>query len=559
MKQKRYNRHPGPMASLAALLAARLGAGLIAGLIVLAAARPVASQTAAGPAAPAAVLPASLVDHEFVDIWHGFAIRPPKGSIILNDPNQSGQPGSVPAPPKQLDQWESLRVPESQSLVRFWQGPTQTELEVFLLVSKARTPSIDALREAREGFWQKFPTQATLQMSRTDRIQNRDAALLAITWKPTPQAETPLFIQEIILNYQANRFFLISLARPVRDETEREQAEALLQILLKNFSCFNPDEEQRRRQQARQLGQQFLKNLSFQTVQPILQDRQWFRVRLGAEEAGFLLCTEQVQTVEEKTRIRIRCESYIATPRAGREWIRLRGWGRGLLEEEFQPRTATAGALRLTEDLRLQGDLHAETFRVEVVYPDAPSLNYREEGAWSAGVLNVKYFDDPAETQKHFTGTLQVNDPLYLPAVLAVLRGRCLQPKLQQEYIFQRYSNRALRDESLRIVARTTLEIAPAAAEPSKPTTPQTTPPASAPAPTTASEPAPAAALDTLYLVEQTGMDGPIVETWLDAEGRLIQQRTNNGLLLLRSSARTIETLWPQPVRTLLSANETAP
>ena len=117
---------------------------------------------------------------------------------------------------------------------------------------------------------------------------------------------------------------------------------------------------------------------------------------------------------------------------------------------------------------------------------------------------------------------------------LDLLGNRLLALKPDEEYLFLRYANRALRFYSLRIAGRETLTVTttPSEASKSESETPQEE----------------ETKIPTTYLVGQVGLDGAIVESWIDKNGRIIKIRTNGGLIMLRSNAETIQKLWPEPM-----------
>jgi len=490
----------------------------------------------AEPASPnPSPLAANILDRAYVDIRYGFSLRPPYGAQLSNVPT-AAETVTKKQTPAALEQSEMLRLPESKELVRFRRDKSQTTLAVYWMVAKQRNFTIDKMRETREQHWQKFPAQATLQQSLTDSLNGLASAFVCVTWKKPESDTVPLLIQETILQCEPSRFFMLVLTCPVKDKTDRDSADKLRVAVVKNFEYLDKKQQEQRRREARQRGRQWLSALSFNSVKTILNPQHWYRIRRQQEDVGFLRIIEQLETVQEKTVIRIRCDSFVSPTPIAENFIQWRGYAKGLAKQDKQGQDMLE-PIRLREEYQLAGDFKTEQFLVTLADLKNSRKNYREQGNWKSGTLTVTRFDDPADAQKSFSETLKINDNLFLPGTLDLLASRLLPLKLTEEYLFLRYANRALRFYSLRIAGRETLTVtttpSEAAKSDSEPPREQET------------------KIPTTYLIGQVGLDGAIVESWIDKNGRIIKIRTNQGLILLRSNAETIQKLWPQHVKSL--------
>ena len=178
----------------------------------------------AGPAnVESAPLPQNLLGRAYVDIRYGFSLRPPYGSQ-LSRVRTTPETATQKQPSADAEETELLRLPESKELVRFHQETSQTTLTLYWMVTKQRDFTIDKMREIREQYWQKFPTQATLQQSQTDSHNGKGSAYVSVTWKTDEPNGIPLLIQETLLQYEPSRFFMLTLTRPVKDKPDRDTA-----------------------------------------------------------------------------------------------------------------------------------------------------------------------------------------------------------------------------------------------------------------------------------------------------------------------------------------------
>jgi len=477
-------------------------------------------------------LPQNILGRAYVDIQYGFSVRPPYGaqfSRVQTVPETVTQKQS----PAAMEESDLLRLPESKELVRFHEEKSQTTLIVYWMVARQRNFTIEKMRTTREQHWQKFPTQATVQQSQTDTHNGLASAFVSVSWKPAKTDAVSLLIQETILQCEPSRFFMLVLTRPIQDESQRDAAEKLRSAIAKNFEYFNKTHQEQRRRAARQRAQKWLDGLRFNSVKDILEPQRWYRIRYHQKDIGYLHITEQLGTVEKKTVIQIHCDSFIASTPIADHFIFWRGYGKRPVQSD-QPNQGKVGPLRLREEYQLPGDLKSEHFLVTCADPDDSQKRYREEGNWKPGSLTVIRFDDPRDEQKRFSETLKVNDKLFLPGVLDILLYRMLPLKPAEEYLFLRYANRALRFYSLRIVRRETLTVIRTDSQESN---------------SDSEEPeGKETKIPTTYLVGRVGLDGAIVETWVDKTGRTIKLRTHDGLMLLSSDQETLQKLWAKQV-----------
>ncbi len=480
-------------------------------------------------------LPPSLLDRTYVDIRYGFSVRPPHGaqfSRVLTAPEIAAQKQT----PAALEESELLRLPESKELVRFYEESTQTTLTVSWMVARQRNFTIEKMRTTREQHWQTFPTQATVQQSQTDTHNALVSAFVSVSWKSQTSDAVPLLIQETILQCEPSRFFMLVLTRPIRDASQRDAAEKLRSAVVKNFEYFDKTEQEQQRRVARLRAQQWLAGLRFNSIKDILEPQQWYRIRDRKNDIGFMRITEQLATVEEKTVIQIHCDNYISSTSMAEPFLQWRGYEKGPAQPD-QTNPKVRGPIRLQEEYQLWGDLKAERFLITCVDPNHPQPRHHEQGVWKPGNLTLTQFNDPADEQKRLSETLKVNDQLFLPGTLDVLLPRLLPRKPTEEYLFLRYAHRALRFYALRIVGHETLTVA-------RTTAAETDSDSQEPVEKETKIP-------TTYQVGRVGLDGPIVESWIDKNGRLIKLRTQDGIILFSSNEETVQTLWPEPVKIL--------
>ena len=480
-------------------------------------------------------LPANILDRAYVDIHYGFSIRPPYGarfSRVLTVPEIAAQKHA----PTALEESALLRLPESKELVRFHEKSSQTTLTVYWMVVRQRNFTIEKMRTTREQHWQRFPMQATVQQSQTDVNNGLSSAFVSVSWKRATSDAVPVLIQETILQCESSRFFMLVLTRPIEDASQRDAAEKLRSAIVKNFEYFDKPEQEQRRRAARLGGQKWLAGLRFNSVKDKLEPLHWYRIRHQKSDIGFMRITEQLGTVEEKTVIQIHCDSFIGSSTMADAFLRWRGYDKGPAQPE-QSDLETWSSIRLHEEYQLWGDLKSEQFLVTCVDPNHPQHRHREQGVWKPGNMTLTRFNDPTDAQKRFSETVKVNDKLFLPGTLAVLLPRLLVLKPTEEYLFLRYANRALRFYSLRIVGRETVTVAKTNAEEGD------------------SDAEVSVELETeiptTYVVGLVGLDGAIVETWIDKNGRVIKLRTHDGIILLSSNEEILQTLWPKQVNLL--------
>jgi len=489
------------------------------------------------PAVAAAALP-QLLGPEYVDIRTGFSLRPLAGSELADV--EAGPAAEPNIPPFRLADWELLRQPESLELVRFTAPQPSCQLTVFLLVTRNRL-SLDELAAARAQLWAKHP-QASQIDSTCEPQASPPLARLSLLWQPRPSDHT-LPLQEALVQADKNRFFLLTLQPNGLAAASPNDLDRLMTLLLADFKCLDAQQQNIRQRDARKKAEQFLAGLQFATVKRALQPEAWFRVLYAGKDVGFYRIQTASTGPAEKPVLALHFHAYVNERAAGEQLARLLGWARATADDlpDAPVRTRTPGPVRLEGTFELDGALKSERFRCRTTLPDADPPALLEQGLWQAGRLTVKHLTPPADPNAFPGETLEVNDRLYLPGALAPLLPRLLELKPADEYLFLIYNNRTLRYYSLRVVGRRNLLV----------TLTSETPSAAPPATATTPSPSSTREIPTTYLVAQFSPEGPIVETWIDADqpkASLVRLHANNGLTLLASSESTIKQLWPEPL-----------
>lgn len=480
-------------------------------------------------------LPGSLLGRAYVDIRYGFSVRAPYGTRFSYDqtiPETATQNQS----PASLEESDQLRLPESKELVRFCEESGETTLTVSLMVARKRNFTIEQMQATREQHWQRFPTQADLEPNSIAAHHDLPSLSVTVHWKRSPSDTTSFLIQETILQCEPSRFFVLTLTQAIQNASQQSAAKKLNSAVVKNFEYIDKSEQDQRRRAARLRSQKCLDGLGFLSVKNTLSLPYGYRIRYQNKDIGYMQIREQLGTLDEKTVIQIHCDSFVASRSMAASFLRLRGYGKGPAPPGSSGHTPW-GSIRLHEEYQVLGDFKSEKFLAICVDPNHPPTKYREQGTWKPGDITILRFDDPTDETKHFSETLKVNDKLYLPGGLTFLLHRILEPNPTEEYLFLRYANQVLRFYSLRVVGQETLRVA-------KPDTQES--------PSGTEEPVEQeTTISTTYLVGRVGLDEVIVETWIDKNGHVVKLRTQDDLVLIRSTIETLEKLWPKEIQSL--------
>ena len=472
-----------------------------------------------------------LLGTEYVDMRHGFTLRPPFGSEptlgVRDAQAPSGTAGTVPI----VSDWQILKIPESKELVRFADGQEKQVLMVYLLVTRDEM-DIAQMEKARTDYWQKYTPQAALQEGATDTIRNSAVVRREISWKPKDSQSPGSVIHEAIIQAEKNRFFLLALLCSAEGRAEQKQP-MLMDAVIKSFNCLDKQEQKLRWQQARKRAQQFLENLDFTRLRVVLEEDRWYRIKSQGEDIGFGHIVEQWVTQSDKSAIKITWDSFIKNAARAADFAQIQGWGKNVTDYAVEG-PSDVGAVRLTGTCLLPNDMKSEEFDYQIYGINTSQLGYHEKGVWTEKKLSMQRCDDPQDAGKSQEEILEVNDKLYLPWTQAELLTRLLEIKISDEYVFLRYHNRSLQYYSLRVAGSTDLKLA----EPGKSES-------SNQEKASQSQERP---LKTFYLIGQTGPEGPIVHMWVDEKGRLLKQLAG-GITLLRSSAENIKELWPEATK----------
>lgn len=477
----------------------------------------------------------TLLGRAYVDIRYGFSVRPPYGAEFSRVPTVPETLARQQSPAS-MEESDLLRLPESKELVRFHKASTQTTLTVSWMVARDRNFDLEKMHAIREQYWRRFPSQATLEPNSLGPSHDLPSSSVMVHWKRAPSDSAGLLIQETILQCEPSRFFVLSLTQPVQDASQRKTAEKLSSALVRNFEYFNLAQQNHRRGKARLNSQKWLESLDFHSIKHTLVPQYGYRIRYHNKDIGFMWIREQLGTLDEKTVIQIHCDSFIASESMAEPFLRWRGYGNGLTHPN-RPTPCSWKSIRILEEYQLLGDFQSEHFLVTIFGPNHPKTRYREQGHWQAENITILRFDDSSKEQNQFSETLKVNDRLYLPGGLGFLLHRIPAPNAAEEYLFLCYANQVLRFYSLRTVGHETIEVVPAGPE---------EPPSDA---KEVSEQK--TSISTTYVVGRVGLDGTIVEAWIDKTGYTVQLRTDDGLVLIRSPLETLTKLWPQQIQSL--------
>jgi len=481
----------------------------------------------------------------YEDIRIGFAVRPPFGCEIgsLNGHKPPSSETSI-AMPGGIAEWEMLKFPESKILVQFIDQEKRQLFTVYQLVTK-QPRDIESILTERQNFWKKYPNQATLQVGKSETLNNRSTALLTLGWRPEPDDPNQMSIFEGLIQQEKDRYFLLSLVKTPQEDSPASLDELLMNSIMRNFVCMSRQEQRLRWEQGRKRAELFLAGLEFSHLERQLEEEVWFRLLKEGKDVGYLQMTGQKtglkttgsndQQMPEKPQAELMIEimGYAQDPEDAVRLARMLDCGQNLTngngdsESAIQQSAEQMDQTKIIEvkiKTRLTEKLNQEFFETQCIA--AQAQGYRETGEWHEIMLKADRFDDLKNPAQSMNETQDVNPRLYLPGVKRHLLGRLIEPEVGHEYVFIRYSNRAIRYFVVRVAGRRDLE-----AETERKTE-------------TGEIEVTRDKISCLYLVAQAGAEGPIIETWLDQEGKVLKQRFE-GLTLLRTTSETIKKLWP--------------
>jgi len=430
-------------------------------------------------------------------------------------------------------------------LVHFADESSRQMLIVSQLVSKQKM-EIDKMLEARQSYWKRHPNQAKIQATQTDTINNRLTAQLKVSWKNSVEGANEFIIQEGLVQQEKDRYFLLTLVGSGGEDKEKA-AEVLMKSVAANFVCMSRQEQRARWEQARKRGELLLGSLDFHGLRELMLDESWFRILRGGEDIGYMQIRGQLGgdgylipvtqatplTLEiYELEITVDIQSYVNNHADAVKLARMLDCGQGLsngkgLGGEQARRRDNNNLIRVNFNSTLLDSMATEYFFYD--YQGGEDYRYRESGEWNRGILKAVRFDDPQDRGASTVETLEVNNKLYLPGVTGHMLGLILPPEAGLEFVFLRYSNRALRHYAVRVAGQEELEVETSAAG-------------------TGQRSGGRRKVSTWYIVGQAGAGGPIVETWVDQDGYTLRQRAE-GLELRRSTKEDLKKLWPGKIR----------
>ncbi len=482
---------------------------------------------AAKPADP--VLPQNLLGREYVDIANGISLRPPFGSEIVSClPQEPNQPPTLPGLACSFDQWDAVIIPTSKELVCFYHAPQRRYLLVSLLITREKTDP-EQLLQARQNFWQKYPNQAVIETALSDLMNNRPLGRLTLTWQTEKTDQEKQTIQEVLIQSEKRRFFLLSLIEPAAG-TESSDPNQLMEQIIRNFNTMDEPEVKRRWQQARKASQDLLSKIDISQISQAVRKKSWYRIQVDGQDKGFRCVSEQVAEESGKKQLAIQAVSFFEPGPAASVFMQMQGWGVPASEDTAPRLELPTGPSRLEEQYSLPENLTGEELRIRWSDRENASKGFEERVAWKDGVLSVQWFPLSEQTEPALSETMEMKEKIYLPAALASLLGRLMENEVGREYTFLSVDQQGLSYYVQRTAAREKMEVAlpPAAA-------------ASAPEEQNAKT---ISEMTVYYVVSRREPHGKITETWLDEKGVMLRQRSG-GMVLQHSDEETIKKIWP--------------
>lgn len=466
----------------------------------------------------------------YVDFRNGFSVVAPCGSVLLDEAPLIQQ-GAIERPswPDPTD-WELLKCPPSKQLACFALPDKQKDeyLTVYLLATRAEM-TIEQMLRARCDYWEKHGRRASPEKKMATTVNDCRTAHLSIGWPSRQKDDDDGILHEALIQSKKDRYYLLMLAGGANEPNGEPSATVRMEKIMAQFNCLGKEVEDRRWRQGRQRGQELLSSLKIDEIKLVLQGQTWYRVSYEGRDVGFYNSNEQFVSDAESRCVEINCRAFLNQHRAVRSFMRMQGWAEPS-SEGSSGAEIPVGPIRIRGRFTLEGSLGGEVFEYHINGSEQPDQGYGQKGVWKAGTLELER-GDTKEREKSISETLEVNEKIYLPWVVAELLGRLLKREAGQEYVFIRYTNGALCYHSLRVAAQ--VELDKSDFQDDGLVTTQT-----------ANNDGPRQQGAT-YMITQMGVHGPIVETWLDEQGRLLKRRAGR-LVMQRTSKETIEQLWPR-------------
>lgn len=481
----------------------------------------------ANPADP--VLPQNLLGREYVDIANGVSLRPPFGSEIYGGlSREPNQPPSLPGLVCRFDQWDAVVIPTSKDLVCFYDSPRRQYLVVSLLITREKTDH-EQLLQARQNFWQKYPNQIAVETVLSDSMNNRPLGRLALTWQPQTPDQEKQTIQEVLIQCDKRRFFLLSLIEPA-SSIESADPNQLMDMIARNFKAMDEPEVKRRWLQARKASQDLLSRIEISQISQAVRKKSWYRIQMDGQDKGFRCVTEQVAEESGKKKLTMQAVSFFEPGPAASAFLQMRGWALPVNEDTPSLLDLPTGPSRLEEQYSMPEDLAAEEFRIRWTDRENAARGWEKRVVWKDGVLSMEWFSRSQQTEPVLTESMEMKEKIYLPAALASLLGRLMEKEAGREYTFLSLAPQGLGYFVQRVAAREKMEVAQAPADP----------PASNSQDTKTTFEIP-----VYYVVSRMEPHGKIVETWLDEKGMMLRQRSG-GIVIQHSDEDTIKKIWPE-------------
>lgn len=433
--------------------------------------------------------------------------------------------------------WDAIKAPSSKELVGFTSSAVDEVqyLTIYLLVLK-RDLSLDEIVASRKQYWQKSPSKVIVTegpaLVKDQKIFSEPTSLLTILWRSDDKGAWEWLIREALVRGEAGRYFLLRWVKCAGEKKGQEDGKETIGQIVSSFVCLGETEVRRRWAQAIQKGQDLLTRWKKSEWKAEPLDHEYYRVMRGDSEIGFLVGQVDVPGATDpnghKT-VTTRYWCYVEDACGGREMAGMLGWATAAQRQEDKLRIFT-GPITLSGKIVLDLGGTRETFDITVTASD-DGRGYREQGVWTGNALSVKRFDDPAQPQKMTTAELEVKRDIYLPWSVWGGMGKLLDGKGEQEYVFMHYGNRALGHCTLRTAGQRPRETSFAHKDYIIRDTGPTT-----------------------YIVAQMSGDGPIVESWYNAEGggRLLARRSN-GVTIERCDRSVVGEKWPKQLEKITS------
>ncbi len=478
---------------------------------------------------PPAEKPATMPMPQYVDILNGFSLRCPWPAVPLSNipstlQNQAmGKLNGHYAPHQawqDFQNWDAVKFPAGKELVRFFPAHDKDLgcLMVYLVVTR-ESLGIEQLMQARLNYWNKYPRRIDMRQSTIGISNGRAAARLQLSWKKDENALPSQHIAEALVQNEKDRYFLIMLAHNNGDPC---QVDAMFDLTLQTFQCLSKTEEDKRWEQAKKQGEAFLDQLNADKIASALNSITGFRIVHQGKEVGFLMLTEQFSRSGEDPSLQITMQGYLEQASQVFKLADMQGW-RSSIKYSDSDMQFPGSPVWVQCTLNIAVTLKTGSFDYVLRPTNSPGMGYREQGAFSNGTLTVKRYL-PIETKEPSVDTLKIVNSIYLPWSLRPLLHRLTDRKVGGEYVFMTYHDGNLCYQTLHYNADIPLTVD-------------------------------GATFNTIYAVAQPGVQGPIIEYWLDSKGRIVQQRCGE-IMLIKDDINNLKAKWPEPFESMTAAGQ---